>query len=73
MDKNIIYKAAFETIKENSEWGIECEDRTYAYFVDGIVAMTDTLLKEVEKKESYDTTDAKITSDYYESATKVFC
>ena len=50
MDKNIIYKTAFETIKENMDWGIGSEDKTYAYFVDGIIAMADALLDEVKKK-----------------------
>lgn len=50
MDKNRILEIAFETIKDSTEWGIECEDKSYGHYVDGIVRMTDNLLDEFNKK-----------------------
>ena len=47
-----IFEAAFETIKDSMEWGSTCEDNSHTMFVDGIVAMTDTLLDSLNKPES---------------------
>ena len=49
MKRSVIFETAYETIKENSEWGIECTDKTYGYFIDGIIAMTDALIKELDQ------------------------
>lgn len=53
MDKNRVLEIAFETIKDSTEWGIECEDKSYGHYVDGIIRMTDNLLDEFNKK-NYD-------------------
>lgn len=52
MDKNKILEIAFETIKDSTEWGIECEDKTYGHYVDGVVTMTDNILNEFENCDS---------------------
>jgi hypothetical protein len=44
MDKNQVYKAAFETIKESTEWGMGSESKGYGNWVDGVVTMTDNIL-----------------------------
>lgn len=44
MNREDIVNAFYETIKDSTEWGISCDDRTYAYFVDGVVAMTEKMI-----------------------------
>ena len=51
MDKNRVLEIAFETIKDSTEWGIECEDKSYGRYVDGVIRMTDNLLDEFNKKD----------------------
>ena len=66
MDKNLIYEASFKTIKENVEWGIE-GDSSFAYFVDGIVAVTDAMLELESIKDMCNTNDnhAKLKESIY--------
>ena len=51
INKNRVLEIAFETIKDSTEWGIECEDKTYGHYVDGVIRMTDNLLDEFNKKD----------------------
>lgn len=51
MDKNRILEIAFNTIKGSTDWGIECEDKSYGHYVDGIVTMASNLLDEFDKTE----------------------
>ena len=44
MDKNEIIEIAYETIKENLDWGTNCEGKSFGYFVDGVAAMADRIL-----------------------------
>lgn len=52
MDKNQIIEAAFETIKESTEWGIEDKSDRYGHFVDGVVIMTDNLLNKMKEEKN---------------------
>lgn len=52
MDKNKVLEIAFKTIKDSTDWGIECEDKTYGYWIDGVVAMTESVLDEFENCDS---------------------
>lgn len=45
MNRNTVIETAYKTVKENAEWGAECENKTFGYFVEGIIAMTDALLE----------------------------
>lgn len=47
MDKNTIYKAAYEVIKESVYWGEG--DKDYGTYVKGIVDMTDKLSEKLDK------------------------
>ena len=51
INKNRVLEIAFETIKDSTEWGIECEDKSYGHYVDGIIRMADNLLDEFDKKD----------------------
>lgn len=52
MDKNQIYEAAFETIKESTEWGIDEESKTYGHWVDGVVTVVDNLLDKINEEKN---------------------
>ena len=45
MNRNTVIEIAYKTIKDNVEWGAECENKTFGYFIEGIVSMTDALLE----------------------------
>lgn len=49
--KELIIKTAYETIKDNIDWGIDCKDGAFGFFIDGIIATTDKLIEKFE--ESY--------------------
>ena len=48
MDKNQIIETAFETIKESTEWGIDEENKTYGYWVDGVVTVVVNILDKIK-------------------------
>lgn len=52
MDKNQIYKTAFETIKESTEWGIDKKGKTYGHWVDGVITMADALLNKINEEKN---------------------
>ena len=49
MDKNTIYEAAYETIKDSTDWGEE--DKNYGTYILGVVDMTDKLLEKLDEEE----------------------
>ena len=49
MTQSKVIEVAYKTISEALEWGYDCEDKSYAQFVDGVVNMTDALLEEMDK------------------------
>ena len=49
MSRDMIYRMVFEEIKESVEWGVDCKDGGYSHYVDGVVALGDRMLKELDK------------------------
>lgn len=49
MDKNRIMEITLETIKESTEWGLECEDKTYGNWIDGVITVVSKLIDEIDK------------------------
>ena len=52
MNDNKIYEVAYKTIKESLEWG--CDKDNWGQFfnyVDGIISVSDELLREMNKTE----------------------
>lgn len=45
-----IYATFYETIKDSTEQGMSCGDKTYAYFVNGAVAMAEKMLKRYNER-----------------------
>lgn len=48
MDKLLVLEASYETIKDSMDWEIDCEDKTFANYVDAVINMTHTLLKKLD-------------------------
>ena len=49
MSRDMIYKMVFEEIKESVEWGVVCKNGGYSHYVDGVIALGDRMLKELDK------------------------
>ena len=49
MSRDMIYRMVFEEIKESCEWGIGCKDGSYPYFIDGVIALGQRMLKELDQ------------------------
>ena len=49
MDKNTIYEAAYETIKDSTGWGEE--HKNYGTYILGVIDMTDKLLEKLDEEE----------------------
>ena len=54
MDKDKIFEIFFKTIQESTEWGLGCDGKNYGHWIDGVVAITENLLAEVNKTRNYD-------------------
>ena len=51
MDRNTVLETMYKVIKESLAWGIDSRDNSYGHFLDGVVAVTETLLKEEENSD----------------------
>ena len=49
MDRNLVLEAAYETIKNSLDWGIDCEDKTFGNFIDGVISMSDVMFEKLDK------------------------
>lgn len=49
MNRMDILESMYEVIKDSLEWGLDTKE--YGYFVDGIVAMTEVMLKQLGDKQ----------------------
>jgi hypothetical protein len=52
MDRNQIFKTAFEVIKESTEWGIDEDSKIYGHWIDGVVTVVDSLIEKIDKQNS---------------------
>lgn len=52
MDENLIYKTAFEAIKESTEWGIEEDGKIYGHWVDGVMTFAGDLLNKIKEEKN---------------------
>lgn len=46
MSRDIILESMYKVINSSLSWGIDNKSYAYGYFVDGVVAVTEELLKE---------------------------
>lgn len=49
MNRYMIYKMIFEEVKESIEWGLDCKDGSYSYYVDGVTSLGQRMLDELDK------------------------
>ena len=52
INKCFVLEVMYRAIKDSMEWGSGCEDNSHTMFIDGIIAMTEILLDEINKLES---------------------
>ena len=53
MNKEKIYELFFEEIYESTEWGNNCKENNYAWYIDGAASFTKRLLEELDKPTEY--------------------
>ena len=58
MNRRDILESMYEALEDSTEWAIGSKEDTYAYFVDGILAMTYVMLEKEKER-------AKILNDAY--------
>lgn len=61
MDKNTVYKKAFDLIKEAVDWGMEDGEKEFVNYVAGVVELADELLD-----EDKETKDKRVSTDNME-------
>lgn len=49
MNRMDILESMYEVIKDSLDWGLDTKE--YGYFVDGVVAMTEVMLKRLRDKQ----------------------
>ncbi len=47
MNENMIYKMVFEEIAESLEWGNDCKDHHYAWYIDGVISVARRMLEKL--------------------------
>lgn len=51
INKNEIIKTVFNVIKSSLEWGCDCADGAYAYYIEGVVAMAEEMICKFDDAE----------------------
>ena len=54
MTKENIYRAMYDVIEESMGWGFECDNKEYFHFVDGVRAMTEELVNQIDNSNKVD-------------------
>lgn len=54
MTKENIYRAMYGVIEESMEWGSECDNKEYFHYVDGVRAMTEELVNQIDNSNKVD-------------------
>ena len=51
MERNDVFNALFNTIRDSLDWAYEVENKEYASFIDGVICFGSNLLEQLDKKE----------------------
>ncbi len=51
MERNDVFNALFNTIKDSLEWAYDVENKEYASYIDGIICFGSNLLDQLDKEE----------------------
>lgn len=52
IDKNKVYKLAFDVIEDSLNWLDKDDDKNYSDFIDGVITMSKKIISEFDKKEN---------------------
>lgn len=51
MERNDVFFALFDTIRDSLEWAYEVENKEYASYVNGVITLGDKLLSQLDKND----------------------
>jgi hypothetical protein len=51
INKNEIIETAFNAIKSSLEWGCDCANGAYAYYIEGVVTMAEEMICKFDDAE----------------------
>ena len=51
MERNDVFNALFNTIRDSLDWAYEVENKEYASYVNGVITLGDKLLSQLDKND----------------------
>ena len=51
MERNAVFNALFNTIRDSLDWAYEVENKEYASYVNGVITLGDKLLSQLDKND----------------------
>ena len=51
MERNDVFNALFNTIRDSLDWAYEVENKEYASYVNGVITLGDKLLSQLDKSK----------------------
>lgn len=51
MERNDVFNALFDTIRDSLDWAYDAENKEYASYVDGIIRFGSNLLDQLDEEE----------------------
>ena len=51
MNRFTVLEAMYEVIKDSTEWSFDSEDKVYGNYIDGVIAMTETMLEKGKEEQ----------------------
>lgn len=49
-DRLSVLEAMFDVVNESTEWAYNTTENRYGYYIEGVVAMTERLLREIDQR-----------------------
>lgn len=51
MERNDVFNALFDTIRDSLDWAYNAENKDYASYIDGVIALGNNLLCQLDKEK----------------------
>lgn len=51
MERNDVFNALFDTIRDSLDWAYDAENKDYASYIDGVIALGNNLLGQLDKEK----------------------
>ena len=51
MERNDVFNALFDTIRDSLDWAYDAENKDYASYIDGIICFGSSLLYQLDKEK----------------------